>query len=172
MPVSVLKWNELCAAATLSDDWLSTGRAAFREQLGIASGAVGFVLLHGELLAGQLGVTVRAEEALLVERLALIGDAVGCNYLCAFCAAQGKFVFIAAAAVNFVVLRYEGSCADSMFARNTHKALLVPLSSLVLEFFGASSKYFTAAVTFLSKWRIIAVAAENFVILGAEGLVD
>jgi len=151
MPVSILKRNEFGAAATLPDDRLSASRAAFSKELSVTAGAVGLVLLYGKLLTGQLGATVGAQKAFLVERLALVRDTVCGDDLSAFGASKGKLVFVAASAINFVVFRNEGPGTDSMFARNANEALFMPLSALVFKFFSSRSKYFATAVAFLSK---------------------
>jgi hypothetical protein len=60
-------------------DWLDAGIATLGEQLAVAVGAVGLLVLRGEPLAGQARVAVGAAEALPMPRLVLVRH-TACRY--------------------------------------------------------------------------------------------
>ena len=66
-----------------TDDGLRAAAAAVSEELAVAVGAVGFVLLRGELEAGELllAILVAAHEALAVVRLAAVRHAALVDHL-------------------------------------------------------------------------------------------
>lgn len=82
VPVAVLEGDKLGAAAALTNDGCCAGRTALGEELGVASGAVGLLLLQCELLTGQRRVAVGAEETLLVIGRVFVRDTVGGDDIC------------------------------------------------------------------------------------------
>lgn len=151
-------------AHNLACDWFGAGLALLGVQAAKALEAVRAVVSGGEVLTGQLCLTVSAHKTLLVPRLVPIGHTAfsqgletkqakgACSFLCharsssvttlecdstdlfTACAPWSKLVLIAGHAVVLVLVRDEGLGADRLFAAVTDEAALVPCGACVLQF--------------------------------------
>jgi len=110
-------------------------------------------------------MAVGAAEALLVPWLILVRHTAGGNHLFALCAPRRELLLIARRAINIVILRNETLRSDWALAMRTAEALVMPLLALVFHLFHTSSKDFIATVAPRRKCLIIAIRAEDAIIL-------
>lgn len=169
MPVTVFKRNE--ASATNTCDWSGTRCASFGKQLAEAFRAVGFLIARGETLTRQRGVAVCAREALAVPWLILVSYTTTGDDLVALNASSGKFILIAASAVDIVIPGDERLGANRRFTNAAAEAFLMPLASFVFHFLRSSSEYFSAAIAAGGKCGIVAIGAIDFLVLGTKWLI-
>jgi hypothetical protein len=116
-------------------------------------------------------LTIGAREAFSMKRLIFVAHAALRNNLGAFGAFGRVVLLVAGHTVDFVVLWYETLRADGQIARETEKAVLVKLLTLVFHFFHARLEYLRALVTARRERLVIALAAVEAIVLVAEGLV-
>ena len=156
--------------ATGARDGFGAGRAALGEEVSEAGGAVGLVVLRGELLSGEHDVAVGAGEALAVPRLVLEGHAARRHDLLALGALGRELLLEAAHAVHVVVVGDdEGLGADERLAHRALEALVVPLAVLVLHLLVARAEGVAAGVAPRRELFVVARAAEYVGVLGGEG---
>ena len=169
MPVAALERDE--PRTTGARDRLGAGRAALGKEIAEAGGAVGLVVLRGELLAGEHNVAVGAGEALAVPGLVLEGHPARRHDLLALGALGRELLFEAAHAVHVVVVGDdEGLGADERLAHGALEALVVPLPILVLHLFIARAEGVAAGVAPRGELGVVTRTAEDVGVLGGEGL--
>lgn len=105
MPLAVLEGNVLPSSETC--DGLGAGLALLGVQAAEALEAVGAFVSGGEVLSGQLRLTARAHETLLMPRLVPVGHPSFSQGLFTACAARGELVLVAGDAVVLVFVRDE-----------------------------------------------------------------
>ena len=101
----------------------------------------------------------------------LVRDAALRDHLAALVALGGKVVLVAGHAVDLLVLGYEALGADRRVAREAQETVLVKLLALVLHLLHARLEDLGALVTARGKLLVVALAAVQELVLGAEGLV-
>jgi len=105
-------------------------------------------------------------------RLILIGDTAGADYLSTFAASSRKLFFIARRTIDFLIFRYKAFGADRRFAQRTTKALVMPLFAFIFHLFHAGFEYLAASIASCRKCLIVAIRAEDAIILAAEWFID
>jgi hypothetical protein len=117
----------------LTCDWFGAGEASLSEEIAVAVGAIGLVVLGGKSLTSQRICAVGAGETLSVPGLVLVRHSSTRDDFLTLDAPCGKLLFVAPSAVNFLLAGDEALRPDRVLANAASKALLVPLSRLVLH---------------------------------------
>lgn len=167
VPMSVLEGDEL--RATNAGNGLGAGIAALREELPVTVGAVRFIILRSESLAGERSVTVAAAEALAMPGLVLVGDTACADHLLALGASRRELLLVAGGAEDFLVLGDEGAGADGLLAEGAAEALVVPLLPFVFHLLHAGTEDLVAAITSRRECLVVAIGTEYPVVLRSEG---
>lgn len=170
MPLAVLEGNVLSSSKTC--DGFVAGLTLLGVQVAKTLEAVRAVVSGGEVLTGQLRLTVGAHETLFMPRLVPIGHSTFSQGLFTAGAARGKLVLVAGNAVMFVLVGDEGLGANGLFAAVTDKTALVPCGAAVLQLPRAWHDDLVTGDTFRGELVAVAVVAEQSIILTREGLIS
>lgn len=176
VPVTILKRDELRSSKT--SDGFRTSATLLGEQLSVTLGTIWLIILGCELLFGQLLATLGAGETFPMPGLVLVGHTPFVNYPITFTTLLGKLILVARYANRLVFPRDETLVSDWLLADHAHKALLMPLFSLVFKLLHpiysldkASSEWFTTPIAASSEVFIVTIRAVDVVILWSEGLI-
>jgi len=166
MPVSTLKRNK--SGSTNACNWLITGSTSLREKFTKAISAVGLVISGCESLSRQRFRTVCAGEALSVPGLISVGHTSLSDHFAALDTLGGKLVLVAFCAVDVVLLRDKGLCANRHLTSAADKTLLVPLPVLILHLLHASSENVSTCIASGGKLCVITGSTVNSVCLATK----
>lgn len=177
VPVTILKRDKLCSSKT--SDGFRTSATLLGEQLSVTLGTIWLIILGCELLFGQLLATLGAGETFPMPGLILVGHTPFVNYPITFTTLLGKLILVARYANRLVFPRDETLVSDWLLADHAHKALLMPLFSLVFKLlhpfnaflFVSSSEWFPTPIAASSEVFIVTIGAVDVVILWSEGLI-
>lgn len=169
VPVTILKRDELRSSKT--SDGFRTSAALLGEQLSVTLGTIWLIILGCELLFGQLLATLGAGETFPMPGLILVGHTTFVNYPITFTTLLGKLILVARYANRLVFPRDETLVSDWLLADHAHKALLMPLFSLVFKLLHPSSEWFPTPIAASSEVFIVTIGAVDVVILWSEGLI-
>jgi len=170
VPMSIFERDKFCTTNT--GDRLHASITSFRKQLAETIGTVRLFVLGRESLTGERCGAICASEAFAMPWLILVGDTASADYLSTFAASRRKLLLIARRTIDFLVFRYKAFGTDRRFAQRTAKALVVPLFAFVFHLFHAGFEYLAASVASRRKCLIVAVRAEDAIILAAKWFVD
>lgn len=138
---------------------LCTFGAFGRKVILVARHAVDFVLFRYEALGTDRLVAREAQEAVLVELLALVLHLLHARleYLSALVAARRERLVVAFAAVEGVILAAERLVDQRQLAHVAEEALFVPVSVLVRKVLGVSSDLLLAFLAAVSEQLFVAL---------------
>lgn len=170
MPVALFKGDKFSSSET--SNRLSTSTALLGKQISIAVGTIRLVVLRRKLLLRQLLVAVSARETLPVPWHVLVGHTSFIDHPTTLRTFLCKIAFIAWDTDNLLFTWDEAFVSDWFFADHTGEAFLMPLLTLVLKFLHSSSEGFSAPITPSSKVVVVAISAEDLVILWGKRLID
>lgn len=173
MPVPLFKGDELRSSEPLvcTCDRLRAATALLGKEFAKAIGAVGSLVLGGELLTGEHLVTVGAGEAIAMERSALVGDSSLVDHAIAFGTALSILLLIAGYTDDLLVARDEALVSNWLVAHLAAEALLMPLFTLVLKLLHASPKDVLTSITPGSEVVVMAIGTVQFLVFGRKRLV-
>jgi len=154
MPVALLERDELGAADT--GDGLGATAALLGVEISVTLGAVGLLVLAGELETGQFLVAVGAGEARPMVRRHLVGHAALVDDILALCTTRGELLFVARDADHFVFFRDEALRPDGFRASHAAETMFMPLHAAILEFLHTCLEDISAVVASRSEQLIVA----------------
>lgn len=170
MPMTIVERNEL--STSKSSDWSTAATALSCKQLSKTLGAVRLVLFRRELLSSQQLRAVRARETIAMPRSVLVSYSTLVDHPVALQTALSILFLVARNAHNFLVTWDETLDSDWLQAGLAGKALLVPLLASVFVLLHTCSEQSGASVAFGGIVVVMAVGAEESLVLVSERAID
>lgn len=167
--MTILERDKLSSSKT--SDGFRTSAALLGKQLSITVGTIWLIVLGRELLLGQLFATLGAGETFPMPGLVLVGHTPFVNHPITFTTLLGKLLLVARYANGLIFPRDETLVSDWLLAHHAHKALLMPLFSLVFKLLHPSSKWFTTPIAASSEVFIVTIGAVDVVIFWSKRLI-
>lgn len=153
---------------SLTSDWFAALRALLGKEISITISTIGLLIFRGEFKSGKLFTTAGTGEAFLVPRITLIGDTTATNNLQALCTSLSILLLVTGHAHYLVLAGDKALSANWLFTLYTDKALLMPLLTSVLVFAHPGLENALTAITTRRESLVIAIGAEELVILCRE----
>lgn len=169
VPMAVFERDETGAAD--ASNGLGACGASFSEEFAEAFSAVRILVTRCKPLSSEGGVAVGASEALTMPWIFLVSHTSLSDDLIALNAASSELILVTPGAVDLLFTWDEALSPNGILADNAAEALLMPLPCLVLHLLGASAEDFATSIATGCELGVVAVAAVDFVELGAELLV-